>query len=444
MKKLQEKEAELEKAADQTRELAIKVKQAELQLAQKVFDLLFIHALIDRMSLTKDQAEIEIQRLKAEALELSEALDQAREKYFHASEELIKQQACNSEQRDTIKTLNKKIHSLEISLKNAMEDVHRLEARLESSGTTKAHYQTEESSYYSNSNSSGYSSNPPLQMSSKPKSARDEVQRKINEFMKTCNLPVKFVSLGDETYSFGTRKVHVKLLNGNLVVKIGGGYMFIEQFVKMYGAAESEKMAQMRDYESRKQSESENSSRGEDDHKRYSKEAFAKRASFGFDPDHKSKDTEEEDCDSADDGQMTRIAKSSPQVKKAISQAHDTKEVKKNQEKAPTHNQEKASCRDSSSRNNEYQSAYRSSATAETENDDIVGGKVQEKKRVKRDAIARKSCDLSQDSYAKQNSLSKSKVAAQVGATKDISPFRKSGQLPGKKVKEANSSYMKC
>jgi len=37
---------------------------------------------------------------------------------------------------------------------------------------------------------------------------------------------------------FGTKKIHAKILNGRVVLKVGGGYMVVDEFVRTYGEAE--------------------------------------------------------------------------------------------------------------------------------------------------------------------------------------------------------------
>lgn len=43
------------------------------------------------------------------------------------------------------------------------------------------------------------------------------------------NLPIK--RLGGGYYMFGTKKIYCKIINGKLVVRVGGGYMGIEEFI---------------------------------------------------------------------------------------------------------------------------------------------------------------------------------------------------------------------
>jgi TfoX/Sxy family transcriptional regulator of competence genes len=46
-------------------------------------------------------------------------------------------------------------------------------------------------------------------------------------------LPIK--RLGGGYYMFGTKKIFCKIINGKLVVRVGGGYMGMEEFIMQYG-----------------------------------------------------------------------------------------------------------------------------------------------------------------------------------------------------------------
>lgn len=189
--------------------------------------------------------------------ELTSELRAAKDKYYQTSEDLIKQQTHNSEQRHTIRSLTKKLHALEKSLTNAFTDIQKLEVSL---GTSHASMlQQDESQLQNNLNIQNTLSNPSNtttshksttpKASNKSKVPTDEVNHKLEEYMKKNKLVVKFVKVGDGFYTFGSKKVHVKILNDRLVIRIGGGYMFIEQFIKMYANAELVKMKQFKENE---------------------------------------------------------------------------------------------------------------------------------------------------------------------------------------------------
>jgi hypothetical protein len=54
------------------------------------------------------------------------------------------------------------------------------------------------------------------------------------------NLPVK--RLGEGKYLFGTKKILAKIINGKLVIRVGGGYMSADEFIEQYGQIEMLKM----------------------------------------------------------------------------------------------------------------------------------------------------------------------------------------------------------
>ena len=48
--------------------------------------------------------------------------------------------------------------------------------------------------------------------------------------------------LGGGFYMFGTKKIYCKIMNGRLVVRVGGGYMDIQEFINTYADSEILKM----------------------------------------------------------------------------------------------------------------------------------------------------------------------------------------------------------
>jgi len=56
----------------------------------------------------------------------------------------------------------------------------------------------------------------------------------------SCPVPVQKLSTG--VFMFGTKKITLKLLNGKLLIRVGGGYMSAEEFIERHGASEFEKI----------------------------------------------------------------------------------------------------------------------------------------------------------------------------------------------------------
>jgi shikimate kinase len=54
--------------------------------------------------------------------------------------------------------------------------------------------------------------------------------------------PVPVKRLGDGYYIFGTKKIFAKIMNAKLVIRVGGGFMVIEEFIAVYGDMELTKV----------------------------------------------------------------------------------------------------------------------------------------------------------------------------------------------------------
>ena len=50
------------------------------------------------------------------------------------------------------------------------------------------------------------------------------------------NLPVKRLGIGK--YLFGSKQILAKIINGKLVIRVGGGYMSADEFIEQYGRIE--------------------------------------------------------------------------------------------------------------------------------------------------------------------------------------------------------------
>lgn len=88
---------------------------------------------------------------------------------------------------------------------------------------------------------------PPPPKKEKPKPefkpvTGDEIDEILSKILREmgCTVPVR--RLGEGYYIFGTRKIYCKILNGQVMVRVGGGYMGIVEFVDTYGDVELNKL----------------------------------------------------------------------------------------------------------------------------------------------------------------------------------------------------------
>ena len=63
----------------------------------------------------------------------------------------------------------------------------------------------------------------------------DMVDEMLADYINKLNCPVPIARLGNNQYTFGTKKIFAKIINGKLVIRVGGGYMGIEEFMMHYG-----------------------------------------------------------------------------------------------------------------------------------------------------------------------------------------------------------------
>lgn len=63
----------------------------------------------------------------------------------------------------------------------------------------------------------------------------------LGNYINETGCPVPIQRLGNGFYMFGTRKIFAKVLNGRLVIRVGGGFMVIEEFISAYAEQEMRK-----------------------------------------------------------------------------------------------------------------------------------------------------------------------------------------------------------
>ena len=60
--------------------------------------------------------------------------------------------------------------------------------------------------------------------------------------MNNFDLDVPMVRQSEGNYLFGSRKIYAKIMNEKLVIRVGGGFMLIEEFLPTYGQQELDKI----------------------------------------------------------------------------------------------------------------------------------------------------------------------------------------------------------
>ena len=63
----------------------------------------------------------------------------------------------------------------------------------------------------------------------------------INEEADKSSIQVMFIRLNPGIYQFGSKKICVKVEQGKIHIRVGGGYLYIQEFLDQYTTIELEK-----------------------------------------------------------------------------------------------------------------------------------------------------------------------------------------------------------
>ena len=74
----------------------------------------------------------------------------------------------------------------------------------------------------------------------------DMIDQEIAKYMNKYKCPIMFRKIGEGMYMFGTKKVFAKIMNDRLVIRVGGGYMMIDQFLSTYTEPELKKLNELK------------------------------------------------------------------------------------------------------------------------------------------------------------------------------------------------------
>jgi hypothetical protein len=65
----------------------------------------------------------------------------------------------------------------------------------------------------------------------------------LNNYPERNKLRIMFLRESDGVYRFGTKRVAIKCENNNIKIRVGGGYISIEEFIDQYTPIEIEKLS---------------------------------------------------------------------------------------------------------------------------------------------------------------------------------------------------------
>ena len=66
----------------------------------------------------------------------------------------------------------------------------------------------------------------------------DAIDEMMAKYLNECPYYVPVKRLGEGQYMYASKKIFAKIMNGKLVIRVGGGYMLIDEFLKNYAEQE--------------------------------------------------------------------------------------------------------------------------------------------------------------------------------------------------------------
>jgi len=70
----------------------------------------------------------------------------------------------------------------------------------------------------------------------------DPVDEIMARYLNEMKMPLPVKRLGEGYYLFGTKKIYSKIMQGKLVIRVGGGFMSVEEFINTYSEFEVQKV----------------------------------------------------------------------------------------------------------------------------------------------------------------------------------------------------------
>ena len=70
----------------------------------------------------------------------------------------------------------------------------------------------------------------------------DIVDEMLASYINQAGVQLPITRLGKGFYMFGTKKILAKIMHNKLVVRVGGGFMGIDEFINTYGEIELNKL----------------------------------------------------------------------------------------------------------------------------------------------------------------------------------------------------------
>jgi len=218
--KAKEDQAEIERLKDQLKDAEQKLNETEAEKAklnEKLGDLEEKEREIESLKAKNKTKEDKLQEITATLMqqnklswEMEAQLHQAQEELDNNREEMARTLEENEVLRNELADRDKEIEGFTTILANQKQNLD-----VEENKNSQIIYTSDKS---------------------------DKVDQMFALYINAVRCPVKLKRIGEGQYIFGTKKIFAKIQNEKLIIRVGGGFMMIDDFLATYTAQELSKM----------------------------------------------------------------------------------------------------------------------------------------------------------------------------------------------------------
>ena len=232
----------LSKALDSLEESEFQRKMLHRQLEDLTaqHDQELTSSLRNRHSETNKELENVVEKLNKQLQEAHQKSAQLENQLEDKELELVtKASGVQNDYSSQIKTLKKKLEDKTNAFNQLKQEHQNLNLKLtqsqkESQSLSQANQQLNEKmdKYQKQCTELGLKLKEKLEEN--PKLQSQNADERFHEYLKNYGVEDKFVRVAEGVYTFGSKKVSVSIKNGCLVCRVGGGYMMVDQFIKLF------------------------------------------------------------------------------------------------------------------------------------------------------------------------------------------------------------------
>jgi len=238
-KKLQEKQTELSKKDQMLKNTETENENLKTQLKEKTQQMLEFEneqkrrsERLDDIAQKAKETEREIENLRLRSKNKEEKLQEASIKLMQKSKEMRQLEA-------QMYQIQEELNAAKNTMKKENDENEQLRKELAQARKEADDMKSMLIAYKQMANNEEFKENSNVIYTP---DTSDKVDQMFAFYINETKCPVQLKKTGEGQYLFGTKKIFAKIQNEKLVIRVGGGYMMIDEFLSVYTAQELSKL----------------------------------------------------------------------------------------------------------------------------------------------------------------------------------------------------------